>query len=219
MEEKSIYDEKGKIKEPNVAHDVAKLEDKAITKEQQLQKEAQTGLTEKQRANKEIMEGLTLKYPDAFQEKVDDKGRQVLIMPPVIDARDTSVFFQTRPTILTQEGFIHLSIHEALGGIEEINYTNLIDHLQERGDKFGEMGSNMGWEGLEKDKIFSPKDRPMSLDYPLVVAGRLVELNDDRGRECFKNALQRSQEVGIKRKRKSKIEAAKLTPQAILDDL
>lgn len=216
MAEEFIYDEEGRIKDPDVAHDVAKLEDKARVKEKQLQKEAQTGLSETQSNNKELMEGLLSKYPDAFEKKVDDKSRDVLIMFPAGDERDTSLIFQRHPVVLSQEGFIHMNIEDILGGVDKINYTNLLDYLH---DKKGSLGSpsTAGWEQIPVSKLLSKEDQTLYINSSIEICP--VNLDSERARKSFKAALGSSQEWGKESNEIAKVKASRQTPQAILEEL
>lgn len=85
------------IADPKVAEELAYIEkpdrDATLTRE----KELAEGLTEVQKQNMAVMEGLQEKYPHAFIEKTDNKGRKYLIIKKTIPMQDEA-------HIISQEG-------------------------------------------------------------------------------------------------------------------
>ncbi len=108
MEDK-FYDDSGRIKNPEAAHDIANLEKPAKDRELELRRQAETNLTKEERENLAIMAKYSEKYPDAFEKQmVDSLGREVLVV-------DTGVFSgKARGGLdgalyFTQEGFFQLA--------------------------------------------------------------------------------------------------------------
>lgn len=215
--EKGIYDTEapdvGRIKDPGAAEEVAHLEKPAREREAELERQAKEGLTERERANLEIMSGLKEKYPDALESRVDDKGREILILPRVSVQNQHG----STETFFTQHG--HISV-EIGSHIDDLNMTGIVDFLGESGDKiklgYREFGQ---WSSIPMDRAWKSEAIDRENFYCSDFAAGKVDLNQERVRKNLSAALVRAQELGMTRKEEQKVKAAAQTPGAILADL
>lgn len=75
-----MYDDQGRIIDPNIAQDIANDEYSAMVKEQRYTQEQKEGLTEQEKNNLEIVEILYEKYPHALALNINPDGYKNLSM-------------------------------------------------------------------------------------------------------------------------------------------
>ncbi|MFH2118281.1 MAG: hypothetical protein ABII10_00890 [Candidatus Paceibacterota bacterium] len=76
--------EKGRIADPEVAHELADVQatqgvNARITREEELKRQHEDGKTDEEKNNNKLMDLLKEKYPDAFLDIIDSKGRRLLL--------------------------------------------------------------------------------------------------------------------------------------------
>ncbi|OGM33741.1 hypothetical protein A3D01_06415 [Candidatus Woesebacteria bacterium RIFCSPHIGHO2_02_FULL_39_13] len=208
-----FYTPEGQIKDPNAAQEVATLEKPARDRELELRRQATEGVSERERGFLEIMTGLKVKYPDAFEVHVDDKGREVLVMPPVLGSRATR--FSSQETIFTQGGVMGI---DATQKVEDLNLTNLVDLAIKKGDEFGAGGAFGMYESMPKSAALKPGTPDTNTQFTHIALQRL-NLQDNYERGQLKEAFQLAQEQGLRLKVQKTTTAVQQSPQTILTDL
>jgi len=179
------------IKDPNVAHEIAKVEatqgvDAALKREGELRRQHVDGLTDWQRRNIEIMDGLSGDYPDAFAETTDSLGRRILLL------ETSGINFDYSDTIITQNGIAHINLDEAKSyGFENTDLTPVVSVLADRSLPH-EARFNYIYT-----QVTEPKngERRKALIYY-----REVDLGDDEALNSFRTALTEVQKINAERK-------------------
>jgi hypothetical protein len=178
----------GRIKNPDVAHELANVEapgqNARAAKEGELQRQAETGLSDDERKNIELMNGWKEKYPDAFEQVVDNKGRMVLEMSGVAN----------NDYIFTQKGILELMNGSYKPTLSEYDATRIQDKVEEIGDKFG--SNNSGWEAFDKSVVLK-SEKSYS---PGLISIRKMDLTSEIQRVSLHNQLRQAQAEGQRNK-------------------
>lgn len=133
----------GLVVDVNAARDIANVQNEhgniaAQAREGELQKQAETGLNESERKNLELMDGVVKIFPDAFEEKMDEKGRKILFMVPTKEGETGSVF----QTIMTLSGTYIVNMNP-IGGpknVDSIDWAVFIDKAKSQDYTRGRSG-------------------------------------------------------------------------------
>ncbi len=191
------------------------MEKPARDREAGLKRQEQTGLTKEQEGNIAILEGLQEKYPKAFNEIIDDKGRKVL----TLDVWGNPVTrLGTNKLLISQEGIIGMGSSGFHPQDQEINFAGTIDAVAEKGSEFGRRHG--GWESLEPSQVLMPGSRRKEImEEGEKVGVRKIDLLSAGEREDLKTAFVQSQEKNISREQERKKKEESMNPQKILADL
>ena len=203
------------IKDSGAAQELAYLEKPARDREAELKRQEQTGLTKEQEGNVAILEGLQEKYPKAFNEIIDDKGRKVL----TLDVWGNPVRrLGTSKLLISQEGIIGMGSSNFHPQDQEINFAGVVDAVAEKGSEFGRRHG--GWESFEPSQVLmSGSIRKEIVEKGEKVGVRKIDLLSAGEREDLKTAFVQSQENNISREQERKKKEESMNPQKILADL
>jgi hypothetical protein len=213
MPDEQFYDEEGRIKSPDQAQEIAKLEKPARDRELELKKQTETGLTQEQRDNLQIMKGLKEKYPDAFESVIDDKGREVMII-----AHEPFGFrhFGDSNPVFTQNGVVYLHLNTFMN-IRNIDFTKVMDLIESKNDALKNPREGIYREYAELRKKGAKFEDDVSRAGKVGVSR--IELEHSAVSEHLREALKRIQSDSVRYKEETeKFERAK-TPEEILKNL
>jgi len=209
-----FYNELGRIADKDVASEVANLEKPARAREAELKRQIEIGLTPDQEKNIAIMELIKTKYPDAFEARIDDNGRQILVVDMILTAKNSvglnGVLF------ITQEGILQLSSTKHAND-QLIKFpTDVVFDTITRAKVVSKHSRNPGnWIPIRYDAV--NKDFGTM---QITVDGKMADvIGDDRQRDHLKEALTTQQDLGAERKKRVATSAAARSIKKVLDDL
>lgn len=220
-----------RIQDPETAHEIAIIEkqqgrEHSLAREAELLRQAGTGLTQEEENNITIMEGLQEKYPQAFEELIDSRGRKVLTMQTLGQPGSQ---LQSYRVFVTQEGVI--GTKEVSGQpylqTSDIDMANLIDTFvkaregKENPDQTEFQTSlSLILSQAGQERISNPPSARAVIDTEKAgVVLRDINLVDESVRSVFKEALVQAQNHGVKAEQEQVQAERQMDPQAILKEL
>lgn len=212
----SMYDSEGKIQEPKKAEELAYLEKPARDREAELKRQEQTGLTKEQEGNVAILEGLQEKYPKAFNEAIDDKGRKVLTLNVWGDLANR---LAGRKVVISREGVFSISGDVSYGD-GDLDTTRLIDAYVEKRDEPGKSILQKTVLQADPSEVLSPEGKERFKGRPQkYIPMYTIDLSNENQREALKTALIQARDYSVKKEQERTEQEKKMDPQKILADL
>lgn len=202
----------GRIKDPNIAHELATIEDKLghdarLRREKALILEAQDGLNKSERFYTEIMDGVQAEYPDAFDLMVASDGSKALLLKPYQRHYIINTESFDYPTIFTKMGIFISGTSRATA--ETIDLDALQRHLEDRDFKNWVSDAYIPEKLLLKDS--SDHNKEVTI-YPQNL--RRTQIQDD-----LKNRMMATQKEQESLKAQRSREKQEYTTEKILDNL
>lgn len=214
MAPKDTYDQ-GRVADYNTAEEMAYIEkpgrDNSLALQEELQRQAESGLDDKEKAMYEVMTALKDRYPDGIIEKIDSKGRKFLLLQP----RDYGTAGSAFIDVVTKDGAYSVNF-DAIGGfknVDAVNWAHFTDSIKERNFLPGRTNN------LDVDKELVVDNDVLSSARQTYLSIYTRDLTSDTGLDIFKKELVEADERGMKRSTESKLLEAQRDPKNIISKL